>query len=158
MFAKANDWGFVTDKVLRRVRKAKQLEENNARLRFLSRDECRTLVDACNKHLRPIVVTALNTGMKRSEILGLRWDQVDLRHGFILLSVTKNGQRREIPINATLRAVFGSLVRRVDLPYVFFNKGTEKPFPPVARSFAAALRKALPISSSTICAIPSQAI
>jgi len=65
-------------------------------------------IGACDAHLRSIVVTAFSTGMRRSEILNLQWDQVDLRHGFILLSRTKNGQRREIPINGTLRAVLGS--------------------------------------------------
>jgi integrase len=144
MFTKAHDWGFVSDDVLRRLRKVKQLEENNARLRFLSRGECRKLISACDDHLRPIVVMALNTGMRRSEILQLRWDQVDLQHGFILLSVTKNGQRREIPINAALRDVLAvlALVRREGVSFVFANKGTGKPFHQVARSFSAALREA----------------
>ena len=38
----------------------------------------------------------------KAEILNLKWEQLDLKHGFILLDVTKSGERREIPINDTL--------------------------------------------------------
>lgn len=120
MLKKAVDWEMVEQDVLKRVRKVKQLSENK-RLRFIDKDECRELINACSPHLRPIVVTALNTGMRKEEILGLTWDRVDIRHGFILLDVTKNDERREIPINGTLRATLQGLVRRLDIPHVFFD-------------------------------------
>ena len=55
--------------------------------------------------LRPIVVMALNTGMRKGEILNLKWENIDLKNSFILLNQeqTKNGERKEIPINSTLR-------------------------------------------------------
>jgi integrase len=48
---------------------------------------------------------ALNTGMRKGEILNLKWENVDLKHDFILLNQeqTKNAERKEIPINSTLR-------------------------------------------------------
>ena len=73
---------FVGEEALKKVRKVKQIPENNKRLRFLSSEECQALIEACDSHLRPIVITALNTGMRKGEILDLRWDQVDLKHGF----------------------------------------------------------------------------
>jgi integrase len=39
---------------------------------------------------------------RKGEILSLKWDIVDLKHGFILLDTPKNGERREIPINDPL--------------------------------------------------------
>ena len=54
------------------------------------------------------VITALHSGLRKGEILSLKWDAVDLKHGFILLDRTKNGQRREIPINSTLLDHTGS--------------------------------------------------
>jgi len=96
-----------------------------------------------NSHLTPIVITALHTGMRRGEILGLQWEKnVDLKHGFILLDKTKNGERREIPISDTLRSVLQGILRRIDVPYVFFDAATGKPYKDVKRSFGTALRKA----------------
>ena len=45
--------------------------------------------DSCAAHLKPLVVTALNAGMRRGEVFNLTWDRVDLKHGFILLDLTK---------------------------------------------------------------------
>ena len=75
----------------------------------------------CDKHIKPIVTIALYTGMRKSEILQLKWDNVDLKHGFILLEVTKNGERREIPINARVREALTGITRRLDVPYVFYD-------------------------------------
>jgi integrase len=103
----------------------------------------------CDEHLKPIVVCALHAGMRKGEILNLRWENVDLKHGFILLDQTKNGERREIPINATLRETFTELFqgtkerpRRIDIPHVFYDPPTGKPYRDVKRSFNTACRKA----------------
>jgi len=73
MFTKAVDWNMVEDETLKRIRRVKLLEENNRRLRYLSKEECQTLIDACDGHLRPIVLMAMNTGMRKGEILSLKW-------------------------------------------------------------------------------------
>ncbi len=86
-------------------------------------------------------MTALNTGMRKSEILNLEWDNVDLKHGFILLDKTRNWDRREIPINETLRSTLDSLMRRLDVPYVFYDPDTGSPYCDVRRSFHTALRR-----------------
>jgi len=142
MFTKAVEWDMVEEETLKRIRRVRFLEENNKRLRYLSKEECQTLINCCDKHLKPIVICALNTGMRKSEILNLKWDNVDLKHGFILLDRTKNGERREIPINDTLRMNLDSLIRRLDTPYVFYDPSTGKPYQDIKRSFHTALRKA----------------
>jgi integrase len=142
MFSKAVEWEMVEEETLRRVRKVKLLRENNRRLRYLSYEECRSLISSCDKHLRPVVVAALNTGMRRGEILSLKWENVDLLHGFILLDKTKNGERREIPINATLKVTLSNMTRRLDVPYVFYDVATGKPYQSVKRSFNSALKRA----------------
>jgi integrase len=141
MFTKAVEWEMVEEESLKRVRKVKLLQENNSRLRFLSREECQNLINACDQHIRPIVIIALNSGMRKSEILNLTWNQVDLKHGFILLEITKNGDRREIPINATLRAALQELPRRIDGGYIFVNQKKGKPFRDIRKSFPSALKK-----------------
>jgi len=142
MFTKAVEWEMVEEEILKKVRRVKLLPENNRRLRYLSKVECQALVDACAPHLRPIVVTALNTGMRKEEILSLEWDRnIDLKHGFILLEKTKNGERREIPINNTLRETLQGLVRHLKSPYVFTDRAGNR-FKDLKKSFAAALRDA----------------
>ena len=141
-FTKAVEWDMVEDGTLKRIRKVKLLEENNRRLRYLSKEECQALINVCDKHLQPIVVTALNTGMRKSEILNLKWDNVDLKNNFILLDRTKNGERREIPINETVRITLDGLVRHLDVPYVFYDPSTGKPYQDCKRSFSTALRRA----------------
>ncbi|MHB8068933.1 MAG: tyrosine-type recombinase/integrase, partial [Desulfobaccales bacterium] len=83
---------------------AESLKEkhNNARLRFLMEEEVPVLLEACSDRLRPLVETALFTGLRRGEIFGLTWDMV--RHGKIRLPgwLTKNGEPRTIPINERL--------------------------------------------------------
>ncbi len=61
----------------------------------------------------------MNTGMRKSEILNLTWDRVDLVNGFIFVEKTKNGESRQIPINMTLMGTLKNLPRRVDIDYVF---------------------------------------
>ena len=141
---KGYQWEMLSEETLKRVRQVKFLEENNKRLRYLSIEECNSLINACDDHLKPIVVTALNTGMRRGEILNLKWEQVDLKHGFILLAITKNGDRREIPINRTMQALFldKNLIRRLDVPFVFYDSIRGKPYLDVKRSFHTALRRA----------------
>lgn len=143
MFTKAVDWKMAGEPVLKGIRKAKQLPENNRRLRYLSREECQELISQCQGNIKAIVITALNAGMRKGEILSLKWDNVDLKHGFILLDVTKNGERREIPINNSLRATLQGLTRRLDSQYVFCNPDTGNPYDKdLKRSFNTALRRA----------------
>jgi integrase len=139
---KGYQWEMLSEETLKRVRRVKLLPENNRRLRYLSREECQALIDACKGVTKAIVITALNTGMRKSEILNLKWDQVDIKHGFLLINRIKNGERREIPINQTLREALQALPRRLDVPYVFYDPATGKPYQDIKRSFNTALRRA----------------
>jgi len=145
MLTKATDWDMITEATLKAVRKVKPLKGENKRLRYLTKEEIPSLINSCDSHLKPIVIAALHTGMRKSEILNLKWDNVDLRHGFISLnqSQTKNAERKEIPINSTLRAVFQAITRRLDMPYVFYNPATSSLYQKdLKKSFATALKKA----------------
>ena len=53
-------------------------------------------------HLYPIVVLALNTGMRKGEILKLRWRDIDLANRFIHVETSKSGKRRDVPMNKFL--------------------------------------------------------
>jgi integrase len=84
--------------------KAIKLKENTKRLQFLTDDEKKSLLDACKEHLKPMVSCAILTGMRRGEIMSLKWDQV--RNDFIYLDKTKTNEARQITISDALEAVF----------------------------------------------------
>ena len=60
------------------------------------------LLEASSDHLKPILITALNTGMRYSEIINLCWKDVNLEGGYIHVTKSKSGKSRQIPINNRL--------------------------------------------------------
>lgn len=139
MFTKAADWEMVGENSLKRIRKVKMLKESNRRLRYLTEEEGCSLINNCARNLKPIVITALNTGMRKEEILSLKWDNVDMRNGFILLEDTKNGERREVPINKTLQTTLSKIIRHINSPYVFKNANGKR-FMDIRGAFNKALK------------------
>jgi len=65
--------------------------------------EVQTLLANCEDFLKPIVTVAVHTGMRKSEILGLKWDQTDFEQGIISIFDTKNHERRDIPMDETAK-------------------------------------------------------
>ncbi|MFH1723132.1 MAG: site-specific integrase [Elusimicrobiota bacterium] len=106
------------------------------RLRYLSRDEMDRLLRAAHPRLRPVLLCALLTGMRRGEILGLDWENVDLERGLIYVLKSKSGKPREIPIAGKLRDVLAELIPRASGSVFGF------PYITLRRLFARALREA----------------
>ncbi len=106
LFQKGVEWEMLDKSPFERGGSLLQ-KENNERKRYLTEDELTRLLDACPLHLRWIVTVAVNTGMRRGELLSLKWDQV--RNGFIYLSKTKTDESRQIPINDTVAELFKTI-------------------------------------------------
>ena len=91
------------------------------------------LLNACkkssNSDLHTIVVLALSTGMRQGEILNLRWPDVDLNNGRIILHETKNDERRVVPLlgHALELLKASSKVRRLDTDLLFPGRNPQKP-------------------------------
>jgi integrase len=64
------------------------------RTRHLDTAELARLLEACPEWLRPIVGLAVSTGMRRGELMKIRWKDIDDADARILLSLTKNGRPR----------------------------------------------------------------
>ncbi len=79
------------------------------RVRFLQPTELKAVVEACPRWLQPVVALAVSTGMRRGEILGLRWLDVDLEGRRILLPQTKNGDGRVVYLNAAASVALASI-------------------------------------------------
>ena len=142
MLTKAHEWELIGKDTLDRLRRVKLPKEENRRSRFLSLEEIQDLIAAADDHLKPVLIFALNTGCRKGEILGLTWDRVDLKHGFIHLDKTKGGEPRNVPINEPLRTMLKGLVRRLDTSLVFYNPTTGGRWHELKRSFATACRRA----------------
>jgi integrase len=133
LFSKAKEWKIIADHPCEGV---KQLRENNGRTRFLDIEECTALLDACpSPTLRHIVELALNTGMRKSEILRLKWKHINLRRGFLEILDQKNGGYSTIPLNQTLVQLFKKIPRRLDSEYVFPGTKPGNPYFDLKRQF-----------------------
>ncbi|MCD6256493.1 tyrosine-type recombinase/integrase [Candidatus Aerophobetes bacterium] len=75
--------------------KAKFFKENNHRLRYLTKEEIKALYNAAAEHLKPIIVIALNTGMRKGEILNLKWEDIDFRQKIIYIKYEKRREKRD---------------------------------------------------------------
>ena len=78
--------------------------ENRARDRRLSLSDAEGLLDACksseNPWLLPLVILAIETGMRRGELLSLEWANINLNRRTCHLPMTKNGTSRDIPLSS----------------------------------------------------------
>jgi integrase len=86
------------------IEKAPYIElhkEPKGRVRYLTPEEARRLLDELPDHLRPVVEFALATGLRMSNITGLQWSWIDMerRHASIPGRVMKNGQPLPLPLN-----------------------------------------------------------
>ena len=120
--SKAVEWKLLRKIAREELTAIRKYQEPDGRLRYLSGEaEAERLLQACENWLRPIVLTAIHTGMRKGELLGLTWDCVDMTHGFIRLKQTKNGKARALPLNETLWGLFSQLRTRQDVPWVFHD-------------------------------------
>lgn len=127
-----NEWGWTE---YNPVSKVKRPKEPRGRVRFLDEDERIKFLDACTESVNPflyvIVVLAITTGMRKGNIMWLKWKDVDLARYCVFLDDTKNGERKMVPIPkfATQLLIELSKVRRIDSPLVF--PGKRNPMTPI---------------------------
>lgn len=137
LFNKAEEWGRIDKNPIRAVRKFK---EKNSQERILTAEEAKRLLESASEAIRPVLVVALNTGMRRSEILGLKWSNVDLTRGYLFIEESKSGRSRKIPMNGAVMEAFMRLPHKSE--FVFFNPETGNHILDVKTAFHAACRRA----------------
>lgn len=108
------------------------LAENNARARFLNKEEISHLLVACSEssweRLSLLVLMAITTGARRSELLRLTWRDIDFKNKQAVLETTKNGDRRLLVLTSEVieslmiyREKDGFIFPRPRDPYSYFR-------------------------------------
>jgi len=114
-------------------------KNRNKRERALTEDEVKRLIEACPPYLKPIVFTAIHTGLRKSDVFNLMWKDIDLERGLVKITEQKTGKVRNIILNNDMITLLHSL--SVKGEYVFPGKDG-KPFKDVGKSFQTAIKDA----------------
>ena len=140
MFNKAIDWEFVTENPISKVEFFS--EKDNLKERILTEEEEDRLLDTSSEHLQPILIVALNTGMRLGEILNLEWRQINLDAQKIRVEKTKSGKIRFIEINTFLLQEFLKLRSKSgNGQFVFPNPETRRPYRDIKKAFKGACKR-----------------
>ncbi|MGE0350825.1 site-specific integrase [Hydrogenophaga sp.] len=129
------EWGVTTENPCQLVKKP---PAPSGRTRVLSAEEESRLLTSLapvgrrNPELLPLVQLALHTAMRRGELLGLRWEHIDLHVQTAYLPTSKNGQPRTVPLSSAAVAVL------LQMP----TNGSERVFSISAHALAAAFKRA----------------
>jgi integrase len=120
------------------------LKESNVRKGFFESSEYKAIKDALSDDLKPVITFGYHSGWRKSEILGLTWERVDLREGVVRLDPgeTKNEEGRTLYLNKELMDEMKALHRKRQLgcPYVFHRDG--KPIKGFRKAWVSACIKA----------------
>ena len=144
LFRKAVEWGAVEKSPAATV---KRLREPEGEIRVLTDAEAARLLAAAAPHLRPVLEVLLSTGMRKNEVLKLRWARadgeaiagaslVDLTRGEIIIpaDLAKNHKSRTVPVSPELEDLFRCQRWAPGAPVFPFNE--------IRRSFTTAARRA----------------
>lgn len=116
------EWGFAVSNPIESIRMPKP---GKARTRRLEGDEYPRLLEACkqskNSQLAPLFVLSVETACRKSELLGMEWQDVDLFKQTVILKDTKNGDCRIVPLSSKAVQAFTELVCSIKSRRVFYS-------------------------------------
>lgn len=119
---------------------------NNKIIRCLSDLEEERLIPACGEPLRPIVETGLYSGLRKEELLDLRWGDLDFDQALLTVQHGKGEKKRYIPMIPELVEILKAIPRKVTegeaSPYVFNNPDTGTRWVDIRKPWFAALKVA----------------
>jgi integrase len=124
-------------KLVNPMSRVQMVRARRKRRPVLSVEEEPKLLAAATEHLRPIVVAAIDTGMRRGELFSQKAEDVDLTRGvlYVTKSKTAGGEQREIPLTARMQQLIPTLAER---GLLFTYKG--EPIRKIRRSWATAVK------------------
>lgn len=139
MFNKAIEWEYLEKNPVNKIKKFRE----ESRDKVLLNEEINALVRLAKEPLKSWIIIALNTGMRRGEILNLKWEDVNMKERFIYVKHTKTYENRKIPMNDFVWTMLNRIRMNIKpIGYVFFNPKTKKPFVEISSAWGTILKKA----------------
>ena len=119
---------------------------NNARERYLTKDEATRLIDAINQteqniHLKYIIPMLILTGARRGEVLKAKHEDFNLNQLCWTIPTSKSGKKRVLPITPQLLELYKSIPKD-DTPYLFASAKSKKPYVTIYVSWNSARTRA----------------
>jgi len=109
------EWGY--NLMSNPVSKIRKPIAAKARTRRLEKGEEERLLESCKRSTNhwffPLVCFAIETGMRRGEMLSLEWKDVHVDQGWVHLEETKNGTPRDVPLSTTAKGILTDLPRDI---------------------------------------------
>ena len=157
MLNKAIEWGWIDETPFNRFKESVFFDERNDRVRFLNEDEIKKLLGVSPPYLQDIIAGAIFTGLRKGDLLGLKWSDVDLDRGVLTFREQKkrnkvttkylNGDMISLLTGiprGTSEFIFNGPVSRPKgskQKYIAFPDPNGKPVKSVSKSFRTALKR-----------------
>lgn len=128
------------------VKDVPRIKFSNARERFLTTDEVKRLMEACeksdNSQLKSIIGLLMLTGARRNELLHAKWSHIDLERKAWLIPTSKTGKHRYVPLSGAAVAIIEQLPKYKDCDWLLPNPDTKEPFVSIKHSWDTARTEA----------------
>lgn len=145
MFGMAVNWGYLDVNPAAGIKQAKEpIKEAD----YLTKEEVGRLLEVCEERIRPLLITAVYTGMRWGELMALEWRDVGFDRGLITVRDSKNLETRHIPMNTFVKEVLSDHQKKQAKEAggisqaVFSNPDTGNPYRDLRNPFFKALEEA----------------
>jgi len=121
------------------AKKVKLFPEPPRKFRVLPDEEFRRMYEVSSETLKTVLLIARSCGLRRNEILNLKWKNINLKQGYITVEESKNNESRNVPINELLMQRLKS-IKNNESEFLLSHENGE-PFKSVKKAFHGALKR-----------------
>lgn len=136
MFNLASKWGHIDSNPVKGVEFFKEPKKN---FRWFPEEEISKFLTASSRRMKAIYLVGINTGLRISELLALKWLQVDFANGYLTVEESKTDEYRKVKMNQVVTDVLKSIERNGE--YVFANRDG-RPLLRINKAFKSTCRRA----------------
>jgi integrase/recombinase XerD len=115
VFSIAGRWGWVDTNPVTTFSK-RTFKESRPRTRFITQEEFSRLYEAASDDLKPVLMVAVEAGLRKEELLGLKVSSIDFRRRELHLDVTKTNSPRRVPLSPIALTTIKELLEQRSRP------------------------------------------